>query len=455
LARTLRAVRPRWAGLATIAVLIMTLAPTSHADPSYRVVSRDPYTNTDAFHETEVEPAMYAYGSTIVAAFQMGRFDQVGASNLGFASSPNGGRTWMSGGLPGTTIYADPPGPYAWASEPSVTYSAKQGVWLIAGIAGAPGEEVFVSRSFDTRTWDAPSTVGRFGLDPFEASWVACDNWLSSPYYGNCYLKYDAQFELYAFVSHDGGLTWQTSQTPPNWTAHGGGMVVQPNGTVVMAVGDEYSEACCTFFSHDGGVSYQPYTLRGGVIEHPVLGNLRTYDFPSLAADDGGNLYVALYGCQFRLHCRTNDIELARGKDGAHWGPWRRVPIDPTTSRADHFLPAIAVEPGTSGSSAHLAITYWTYSDGNCTEATCRLSVGMIQSRDGGLTWDAPIHLAGPFSNAWYPLTDQGRMVGDYSSIAFVPGGALSVFAAAQPSACQLGQNDCKVAMAAPNTPVP
>jgi len=221
-----------------------------------------------------------------------------------------------------------------------------------------------------------------------------------------------------------------------------------------MATGDEYSDVCCTFFSHDGGVSYQPYSLRCCVSEHTVPGNLRTIDFPSLAADDGGNLYLVLYGCQFRPHCRTNDIELARGKDGAHWGPWRRVPVDPTTSRADHFLPAIAVEPGTSGSSAHLAITYWTYSEGNCTETTCRLSVGLIQSSDAGLTWGEPERLAGPFSNTWFPLTDQGHMVGDYSSISFVPGGFMSVFAVAQPSACQLGENDCRVAMAAPKTPV-
>lgn len=439
---------------AATALIVVAFVPSSQADSSYKVISRDPYTNTDAFHETEVEPATFAFGSTIVAAFQMGRFEGEGASNLGFAMSPNGGRTWTTAGLPATTIYADPPGTYAWASEPSVTYSAKQGAWLIAGVGGAGWGEVFVSRSLDARTWAAPITVGTAGIAPFESSLVACDNWPSSPYYGNCYLKYDAQFELYAFVSHDGGLTWTPSTTPPNWTARGGSMVVQPNGQVVMAVGDEYTDICCTFFSRDGGVSYKPFGLRFGVSEHPVAGNLRTYDFPSLAADDGGNLYLALFGCQFRPSCRTNDIELARGKDGAHWGPWRRVPIDPVTSHADHFLPAIAVEPGTSGSSAHLAITYWSYTDGNCTETTCRLSVGLIESSDGGLTWGEPALLAGPFSNMWYPLTDQGHMVGDYSAISFVPAGALAVFAVAQPSACQLGINDCRVAMAAPKVPI-
>src|SRR5438094_408660 len=43
----------------------------------YRVpfqLSSDPYTAGVGQHQTEVEPDSYAYGSTIVAAFQAGRF---------------------------------------------------------------------------------------------------------------------------------------------------------------------------------------------------------------------------------------------------------------------------------------------------------------------------------------------------------------------------------------------
>src|SRR5437588_3141469 len=66
-------------------------------------LSRDPYTNSTSKHQTEVEPATYAYGLTIIAAFQAGRFRDRGASNIGWATSTDGGMTWKNGFLPGTT----------------------------------------------------------------------------------------------------------------------------------------------------------------------------------------------------------------------------------------------------------------------------------------------------------------------------------------------------------------
>src|SRR5689334_17064578 len=113
--------KTRWTcvllGLLLTATIAGSPAIADRASLPSRIVSTDPYTNTNSFHQTEVEPAMAVHGSTIVAAFQMGRFEIDGASNLGFASSTDGGRTWTDGGLPGTTMYADPPGPFAKVSE--------------------------------------------------------------------------------------------------------------------------------------------------------------------------------------------------------------------------------------------------------------------------------------------------------------------------------------------------
>src|SRR6266536_3583170 len=39
----------------------------------------------------------------VVAVFQVGRFPDGGAAAIGFAASPDGGRTWASGILPGLT----------------------------------------------------------------------------------------------------------------------------------------------------------------------------------------------------------------------------------------------------------------------------------------------------------------------------------------------------------------
>lgn len=60
-------------------------------------VSSDPYTNKSSQHKTEVEPDTYSYGSTIVSAFQVGRFTTGGSSNIGWATSGDNGKTWTHG----------------------------------------------------------------------------------------------------------------------------------------------------------------------------------------------------------------------------------------------------------------------------------------------------------------------------------------------------------------------
>src|SRR5712692_5972517 len=56
-----------------------TATPTPPDILSPVQLSSDPYTNSTSQHRTEVEPASYSYGSTIVTAFQAGRFVDVGS----------------------------------------------------------------------------------------------------------------------------------------------------------------------------------------------------------------------------------------------------------------------------------------------------------------------------------------------------------------------------------------
>src|SRR4051812_12310097 len=118
------------AALVTLAVA----APASANVPLARV-SADPFTNTDSQHATEVEPDTFASGSTVVAAYQVGRFFNGGASDIGFARSTDGGSTWgVSSFLPGLTSnagpFADPDSPYPRVSDPSVAYDAKHDTWM-------------------------------------------------------------------------------------------------------------------------------------------------------------------------------------------------------------------------------------------------------------------------------------------------------------------------------------
>src|SRR5690349_13117294 len=85
-------------------------------------ISSDPYTNPTSNHKTQVEPDTFAFGNTIVSTFQSGRFFDGGASNIGWATSTNGGQTWTHGFLPSSTVFASPAGVYPRASDPSVAY---------------------------------------------------------------------------------------------------------------------------------------------------------------------------------------------------------------------------------------------------------------------------------------------------------------------------------------------
>ena len=122
--------RHRWrlsiASALTLLALILSLglavafrAQTHAAGEQLTRLSSDPYTNPDSNHKTQVEPDTFAFGHTIVSAFQSGRYFNGGASNIGFATSTNAGETWTHGFLPSSTVFATPAGPYARASDPS------------------------------------------------------------------------------------------------------------------------------------------------------------------------------------------------------------------------------------------------------------------------------------------------------------------------------------------------
>jgi hypothetical protein len=179
-----------------------------------------------------------------------------------------------------------------------------------------------------------------------------------------------------------------------------------------------------SFRSIDGGSTWRASVLVSTLTAHQVAGELRVdADLPSAEIDAAGTVYVAFYDCRFRSGCGSNDILISKSTSETTWATPFRVPIDATTSAADHFAPGLGVDRSVSGSSARLALTYYFYPNANCTAATCQLDVGYISSTNGGATWAAATQLAGPMSLSWLPDTSQGRMFGDYISTSVIPGG--------------------------------
>jgi len=453
----------RSAGWMVTAALAMAatvaLSTPATANVAITRVSRDPYTNTDAYHQTELEPDTFAWGSTIVGVFQTGRFPGGGADNIGFATSTDGGATWTHGFLPSTTVYANPPGPYARISDPSIAYDAKHNVWMAEGLTVDTVNTVLVNRSLDGGlTWKKPVIVSTpTGGADYDKTWIACDNWSQSPHYGNCYAEVD-DFNhgdlVKMFTSSDGGKTWSEATVAP---AHGlgGQPLAQPSGGVVVPFTSD-TGSIQVIVSGDGGATYSgPYTI-SNIAHHSVL-FLRTPTLPSAEVDKKGKVYVVWSDCRFRSGCASNDIVVSTSKDGQTWTPVVRIPIDPVDSTVDHFIPGIGVDRSAGGSSARLALTYYYYPQSSCTLDTCQLDAGFVSSIDGGANWSTPTQILGPIKLAWLPSAG-GKFVGDYISTSIVGDSAYPVIANAKQGNgnCVLGQiKSCNEYMIAPTSGLP
>jgi hypothetical protein len=424
----LRSARTRAVRVAAISVpvaiaIVLFTATAVYANVAVTQVSSDPYTDAQAQHRTEVEPDTFSFGNTIVSTFQVGRVSGGGSSNIGFATSTDGGATWIRGFLPGITTNGG--GVYGQASDAAVAFDARHNVWLISSLGlRSSSVDVLTSRSTDGgRTWSNPVTTATGSLDK---NWIVCDNTASSPFYGNCYTQYDVTNSGNAIRmrrSTNGGATWGAALSPGGGASGLGGQpVVRPNGTVIVPYLSS-SDQIRSFRSIDGGASWRATVLVSAVSHHNAAGGLREEALPSAEIDAAGTVYVTWSDCRFRSGCPANDVVLAKSTSETTWAAPTRVPIDATTSTVDHLVPGIGVDRSTSGGSARVAVTYYFYSNANCTASTCRLNVGYISSTNGGTSWSVATQLAGPMTLSWLPNTSQGRMFGDYISTSVRAGG--------------------------------
>jgi hypothetical protein len=413
-------------------------AASTAATIAVQRISSDPYTTPNAQHRSEVEPDTFAWGDTVVSAFQVGRYFDGGADNIGWATSTDGGETWTHGFLPGTTPVADPPGRWARMSDPVVAYDAAHDVWMIQSIGirpGTPPTDIVVSLSPDGVNWSRPRPEASGPPGTFyDKNWLTCDNWESSPFFGSCYGSWDNAFNGGRFlndVSRDGGRTWSAPE-PVDAAGIGVQPVVQPDGTVVAPY--LFGSAMRAYRSTDGG-----HTWNGSVeisnLRHHFPGALRELPLPSVDVDATGRIYVVWSDCRFRRGCAANDIVLSQSDEGQTWTEPVRIGTVASTSNEDQFIPGLAVDRTTSGPDVRLAVTYFAFEDAGCRPSACRLDAWTSHSSSAGRLWSNPVRVnAVPMHLAWVPSTTSGFMVGDYISTSFVAdGSAVAVVPLAQP----------------------
>ena len=386
-----------------------------------RRASSDPFRTGESQHATEVEPDSFAFGKTVVAVFQVGRVRDGGAHAIGFAVSRDAGRTWRRGFLRGL-------GPRA--SDPSVAYDRRHGVWLAVSLVfGGSGSSLRVSRSRDGLHWGAPVTAVQTspGLGQ-DKEWIACDNWPQSPFYGRCYLSYSDVIgeEIVTQASSTAGLTWSAATTAPGFPgrhsirgpfAPGVQPVVLPSGRVLVAYYDQ--EDLSVLRSDDGGVTW---TAQLGIAPAAYRSHdgLRAAPLPTSALGADGRAYVAWADCSFRPGCSSNDIVYTSSVDGVVWTPVTRIP----TGAGDAELPGLDADPSRPG---RLALAYYVFHGSS-------LDVRFVSSSSAGASWTRPRLL----NSRRVPMrgiasTTLGSMVGDYISTSFAGGRAVPVFVLASP----------------------
>ena len=417
---------------------------------------------------TEVESDTFSHGDTVVSSFQVGRnASGYGAQAVGYSTSIDDGSTWTHGVLPGLTASSPKPLPanYPTVVNQSVAYDAAHGQWIIptvpycswspslkkcvpdtSGTRSFHETALLVSRSTDGLSWAAPITAAATNVDK---AWGICDNTVSSPKYGTCYITYSqpdsSPVDQFAVVhSNDGGLTWSAPVLVPgatpgsNATGYNTNPVVLPSGRVVLVATDVHNGATgyplLSSVSDDGGNTWTVPGTLATIQYHTPPGGIRAKNKPTVDIDASGTVYAAWSDCRFHSGCATDDIVYATSTDGITWSAPKRVAADPVTTGTDKFIPGFGVQPGTGGASAHLSAVYYTYSSTACTGTTpitaCQVQAQYTTSKNGGATWSAPLAInSTPFPITWLPGASTGGppMLGDYLSVSFARARAVAV----------------------------
>jgi hypothetical protein len=366
----------------------------------------------------------------VVATFQQGRYADGGSVDPGYATSHDGGATWIDGNLPRLTTAVG--GSFERASDPAVAI-------------GPDGAMYISTLPFDTsdcrngvavqRSDDAGITFGKpivLQLDTScevfnDKEWVTVDTYPSSPHYGRVYVAWDRATSsgqpIVLRYSDDRGGTWSALKT----VGGGGGSVgaqpvVRPNGdlTIVYEFSGGSRDQVVSQTSRDGGETFGLVSVVG-VLNGGEPPDMRTGRLPSAAVDPvTGSLYAVWQDKRFHADGLDDIVISSSSNGGRTWTGPARVNQDPVTDGVDHFTPDVAAY----GGYVHVAYRTRATVDG--------VFVGKVLDRyivsaDGGLTFGGELIL-GQASKLRWAAQAGGRFYGDYMGVAATAGAAHAVW---------------------------
>jgi hypothetical protein len=460
--------------------MIMALVATPALAAPSPVLVRDVMTGTDDLgslsppgttladvvqKDTQIEPSIAVNPNNplnVVAAYQEGRIDSGGDATNGFATSFDGGATWIHGELPGLTNYGagtalDQGGYFDRGSDAVVAFGPNNTVYansLIFDILSENGLRsaiaVNVSRN-GGRTWSPPVIFQDDDLGGLnDKNWIVVDNSDAPGHHkGRVYVVWDRVAPVvYNYCDHD---CEQVGNWLPNlqkldplvWPGQGLGSypVVMKSGALGIAMtaiargiptrqqdepdvnldNQEFIQAPAA------GTTPWPAPL---VFTPPVqiasnqsageTAQRASGGIPATAVDPkGGAVYHVWDDGRFRSDTK-NDVVMSKSADeGITWSSPVRISGGATNDKVNHFTASVAV-----GEDGHVHVM-WRQRDES---AAAPLFTNVIdtyysESSDGGATWSAPLKVNVQPSMPWYGAFSRGgTFEGDYDQIATAGG---------------------------------
>ncbi|MGH3053994.1 MAG: sialidase family protein, partial [Gaiellaceae bacterium] len=321
-------------------------------------ISRDTVQSSGASQgRTQVEPHIAVDPNNpqiVVAVVQEGRFPDGGAVAVAYATSHDGGQTWVTNDLPLLTVATG--GPFDRGTDPAVAFGPDGAVYAESLVFGGPRSGIAVQRSDDGGLTFGPPVLAQDDADASkfnDKDWIAVDTFALSPHSGRVYVAWDqsnnfGQPILLRF-SDDRGQTWSPLVIVSSATAGGIGAIplVQPNGALTVVyedftTGDD--EVAQT--SHDGGVTFGP-VVKINSFQGGSLPDIRSGGLPAAAVDAVTGALFAVWEDRRLRSDGLRDIVISRSTDGgSSWSGLARTNPDAPNSRLDHFTPAVAALNG-------------------------------------------------------------------------------------------------------------
>jgi hypothetical protein len=425
--------------------------------------------------DTQIEPSIAVnpeHPKNVVTVYQEGRIASGGDATNGFATSFDGGRSWIAGELPKLThrvgqggtwerasdaVVAFGPGNMAYAN--SLVFDQNEENGLPSGIA------VNVSKD-GGRTWSAPVVFQDDKLGGLnDKNWVVVDQSDAPGHHkGRVYVIWDRVAPVvYDYCDHDCDqlANWLPNlQTIPGLVFPGQGLgaypMVMKDGGIGIVM-EAISGGLPTTFGGEGepdlGVGEQVFIrapLAGSTPWPAPIGFLPPVDIatnksngvraqrasdglPAAAVDpDSGTVYAVWDDGRFRSD-GVNDAVVSKSTDGGvTWSPAARINPGPTGDSVNHYNVTLAVaEHGV------LQVAYRQRREavsGLAKDFSPAIDTFVQESRDGGKTWSAPLQINSSPSNALYDaFSRNGSFEGDYNQTASAGGYTYVVREQGQP----------------------